>query len=99
VHRQEEGSRRHEAGGRKQEARGRRIQRLAKVFTLLGISFLFCCITTCNLNRCLFGFHVMDRHKTVQIGEVKLIKELVSKNYCLFHPPKKIFLQSGRHVV
>ncbi|KAM9537119.1 coatomer subunit zeta-1 isoform 1-T1 [Salvelinus alpinus] len=25
--------------------------------------FLFCCITTCNLNGCLFGFHVMDIHK------------------------------------
>ena len=33
--------------------------------------FLFCCITTCNLNRFLFGCHAMDRHKIVQIGEVK----------------------------
>ena len=32
--------------------------------------FLFCGITTCNLNRFLFGFNVMDIHKTVQIGEV-----------------------------
>ena len=29
----------------------------------------------------LFGFHVMDIHKIVQIGEVKLKKGLVLKNY------------------
>ena len=33
--------------------------------------FLFCCITTCYLNGFLFGFHVIDIHKIVQIGEVK----------------------------
>ena len=33
--------------------------------------FLFGCITTCNLNRFLLVFHVMDIHKIVQIGEVK----------------------------
>ena len=46
------------------------LQRLAKVFTPLAF-FLFCCITTCNLNLFLFGFHVMEIHKIVQIGEVK----------------------------
>ena len=39
--------------------------------------FLFCCITTCNLNWFLFGFHVMDINKIVQIGEVKQNKLLV----------------------
>ena len=45
------------------------IQCLAKVFTL-RFSYFFC-ITTCNLYGFLFGFHVMDIHKIVQIGEVK----------------------------
>jgi hypothetical protein len=43
---------------------------LAKVFIPL-VCFLLSCITTCNLNGFLFGFHVMDIHKIVQIGEVK----------------------------
>jgi hypothetical protein len=38
------------------------------------VFYLFCCITTCNLNRFLFVFHVMDTHKIVQIGEVKFQK-------------------------
>jgi hypothetical protein len=32
---------------------------------------IFCCITTCNLNGFLIGFHVMDIHKIVKIGKVK----------------------------
>jgi hypothetical protein len=27
---------------------------------------LFCCITTCNLNPFLFGFHVMDMNSTTE---------------------------------
>jgi hypothetical protein len=38
------------------------------------VFFLFCCITTCNLNGFLFGFNVMNIHKIVQIGEVKVKK-------------------------
>jgi hypothetical protein len=33
--------------------------------------FLFCCITTWIINGFLFGFHVTDIDKIVQIGEVK----------------------------
>ena len=36
-----------------------------KSINLLGV-FPSCCITTCNLNGFLFGFHVMDKHKIVQ---------------------------------
>ena len=41
----------------------------------------FCCITTCNLKGFLFGFHVTDIHKIVQIGEVKWKKNLFHKMY------------------
>jgi hypothetical protein len=35
------------------------------------VFFIFCYITNCNLNVFLFGFHVMDIHNIVLIGEVK----------------------------
>jgi hypothetical protein len=47
-----------------------RLCALQKYSSPLAFS-LFCGITTCNLNGFLFGFHVMDVHKMVQIGEVK----------------------------
>ena len=52
---------------------------LQKVFIPLAF-FVFCCITTCNLNRFLFGFHVMDIHKIVQIGEIKLLFKIIFLN-------------------
>jgi hypothetical protein len=57
------------------------VQCLTKVFIPIAV-FLFCCITTCNLNRFLFGFHVMDMQKIVQIGGVKFKKEHLFKK-CL----------------
>uniref|UniRef100_A0A8C8MH78 Protein kinase domain-containing protein n=1 Tax=Oncorhynchus tshawytscha TaxID=74940 RepID=A0A8C8MH78_ONCTS len=38
------------------------------------VFILFCCITTCNLNGFLFGFHVMDILTIVQIVEGKFLK-------------------------
>ena len=42
------------------------IQCLAKYSSPLAF-FLFCCITTCHLNRFFFAFHVMDIHKIDKI--------------------------------